>query len=134
MIRKFYQEIASLLTAIENCETSQNHEWRDRHHTRLECICEKYLPSGSGIDNGTKLAESSSHPNHLVFTFGYHHHGEHGYTGWSDYKVSITPSLAHGINLTITGRNTNGVKEYLTDTFMEAMRKEIDTQVEYKDI
>lgn len=134
MKRKLYQEIAELLTAIENCESSQNHEWHARHKSRLETICAKHLPSGSGIDNGTKLAEWRSHPNHLVFTFEFHHHGEHGYKGWSDYKASVTPSLAHEINLTITGRNTNGVKDYLTDTFLEALRKEIDTEVEYKDL
>jgi hypothetical protein len=45
------------------------------------------------------------------------------YDGWTEHTVVVTPSLAFGINIRITGRNRNDIKDYLHDVFHEALTK-----------
>src|SRR5262245_50499002 len=125
MTRMLYQRIATLLQAMDNCRKTNNQEWLDKHGTLLEALCDQYLPSGSGIDRGTKLGGDST-PERLVFDLGFHHMNEYGsYDGWTEHTVIVTPSLANGINLRITGRDRNDIKEYLADVFYTALRQEI---------
>lgn len=89
---------------------------------RLEKIMDS-APSGSGIDNGTKLDETKSGQAKLVFTFGYHHMNEHGfYDGWTDHTAVVTPSF-NGFNLKITGRDRNQIKDYLYDVYAHWLRE-----------
>ena len=117
-----YEHIASLVEAIENCRKSGNHEWRARHELRLHCIVTNYMPSGSGIDNGTALDLSASTSEKLVFSTSYHHMNDGGcYDGWTEHTVTVRPSLAHGITVTIGGRNRNDIKDYLGEVYHEAL-------------
>ena len=114
---KTYQVIAQTLQAIENCRQSGNQEWLDRHEERLHDILEDF-PSGSGFDNGTKLDEDRSTPNRLIFTTAFHHMNEGGmYDGWTDHEVIVTPDLAFGFVLRITGRDRNQIKDYIGEMF-----------------
>ena len=45
---------------------------------------------------------------------------------WTDHQVVITPSFEGEINVRITGKNENNVKEYLHDIFREALMKEYE--------
>ncbi len=120
-MNKVYQVIASLQAARDNCNASGNGEWSDKHSVRLSAIIREHMPSGAGIDNGTKLSEDST-PERLVFTFGYHHMNDVGmYDGWTEHKCIVTASLVTGITLRITGRDRNGLKDYLYDTFHQAL-------------
>lgn len=93
--------------------------------SELENLCD-YLPSGSGIDSGTKLDESSK-PERLVFTFGFHHMDEDGYyDGWTEHTAIVTPSLANEYELRITGRNRNDIKDYLHETFDSVLNHPVD--------
>lgn len=47
------------------------------------------------------------------------------YDGWTEHKAIIKPSLVFGLDLKITGRDRNGIKEYLHDTFMQALTDEV---------
>ena len=38
------------------------------------------------------------------------------YDGWTEHKVIVTPSFA-GIDLRITGRNRNDIKDHIHDCF-----------------
>lgn len=126
MKRKLYQHIASRLQAMENCDKSGNAEWLDRHERALHVLCRDYLPRGSGFDNGTTLMEGSK-PNRLVFITAYHHMNEGGYyDGWTNHTVIITPDLASGFNVRVTGRDRNDIKDYVGDSFHEALSQEID--------
>jgi len=122
MERKLYQEIASMMSARENCvkddDTSKhNTVWFERHSKRLEFIQDNCLPSGSGIDSGCEIDLVRSKPERIVISLGYHHMSEHGYyDGWTYHDVVITPSLQFGYNLRITGRDRNQIKDYLYDT------------------
>lgn len=111
------QQLASKLTAIENCKKSGNAEWEQKHSEAIEEML-KELPSGSGIDAGMKFHLELSNTNKLVFSFGFHHMEDGYYSGWTEHKLIITPSFG-GFDLNITGRDKNEVKEYLYDLFSE---------------
>lgn len=122
---KLYQKIALRLQAIKNCEKSGNTEWSDKHRIQLRNLLDM-MPSGSGIDDGTKLEEDLCAPNKLVFTFGYHHMNEAGmYDGWTDHALTVTPSF-DSINMKISGSNRNDIKEYLYEVYYYALMREVD--------
>lgn len=127
MKRKIYQIIASKLLAMQNCEASGNHEWRGKHWQAVCDIVNNHFPSGSGFDRGTEICDAESKPDKLVIIANFHHMDENGYyDGWTDHKVIVTPSLAWGFNLRVTGKDRNSVKEYIADTFHHVLGMEIE--------
>ena len=119
--------IAQALVARANCRQSGNAEWYERWDARVKDLVHRYLPSGSGWDNGTKIDLDRSTPERLIFTGSYHHMDEHGsYDGWTDHEVVVTASLAYGLDLRVTGRNRNDVKDYLGDLFREALGRTVE--------
>lgn len=119
------KQISQTIEARLNC-LERNISYYANHEDTLNQLND-LLPSGSGIDNGTKLDLDDSKPDRLVFTFGYHHMNDGGmYDGWTDHTLIVTPSLAHGFNMRITGRDRNCTKEYLYDVYGEALREVID--------
>ena len=117
-MKKLYSEIASLVQARLNCINSGNTEWEAKHEEKILALVKEYLPSGSGIDCGTEIDLDASNPNKLVFNFSYHHMNDGGmYDGWTEHKAIVTPDLASGFSLTITGRNRNQIKEYLHEVY-----------------
>jgi len=123
MEARLYQHIARRLEAIQSC----NDEWIDKHEQAIESLVIGYMPHGSGIDNGTFIDIVNSTPNKLIFTFGYHHMNENGYyDGWTEHKLIVTPSFAFGIDIRITGRNRNDIKDYLYQTFEYAINLVVD--------
>lgn len=128
MERKLYQHIAACLQAMRNCEQSGNTEWLQRHRDTIESLVSNHMPSGSGIDNGTQFDFDASSPNKLVFITAFHHMNDAGmYSGWTDHTVVVTPDLASGYNIRITGRDRNAIKDYLADTFSTCFDLVIDS-------
>lgn len=85
------------------------------------------MPSGSGIDSGTKLDYGRSTPDKLVFTMSFHHMNDSGmYDGWTDHSITVKPSLVYGIEIGISGRNRNDIKDYLGDTYHAALTYVVD--------
>lgn len=124
---KLYQRIAELLTARQNCEATGNTEWHQRHTERLLSLVKKYMPSGSGFDQGTTIDLSLSKPNKIDFDTSFHHMDANGgYDGWTDHSITITPDFVSQINLRITGRDRNDVKEYIHEVFSDVLTREID--------
>ena len=83
----------------------------------------KYTPSGSGLDNGTALDVKASKPERLVFVADFHHMDTNGYyDGWTCHTVIVTPSLACGFVLRITGRDRYDIKDYLYEVYDQALR------------
>jgi hypothetical protein len=124
-----YQAIARQLATIERCKSpSANDSQRsciDMHEERLDAML-KPLPSGSGIDAGTKLLAHECKSNKLVFQADFHHMNDVGmYDGWTEHKVIVTPSLEWGAVIKITGRNRNDIKTYLHDVYHHALTQEI---------
>ena len=117
-------EIYSRLMAIESCKKSNNVEWLDKHTEKLIEL-EKRLPSGSGIDCGTKIDTRDLKANQFKLTVSFHHMDENGfYDGWTDHVITVRPSFG-GLDLTISGKNKNDIKEYLLDTYYYALTEEI---------
>lgn len=121
-----YKSIASKMQAIWNCNKSGNTEWENRHADAIEEICKNEMPSGSGIDSGTKFDFERSTPDKLVFNVSYHHMNDGGYyDGWTEHNITVRPSLAFGFELSISGPNRNDIKEYLSQTYSLALEEKI---------
>lgn len=121
---KLYKRIAQTLQAIENCQQTGNQVWIDKHTDTLHDL-EKLLPSGSGIDAGCKIGSGSTHDK-IVIEFDYHLMNENGmYERWIDFGLRITPSLCNDFDIHITGRDKDGIKEYLYDLFYDALETEV---------
>lgn len=119
---KLYERMAVLFNAIGNCRKSGNAEWERKHRDRLDALVKDHMPSGSGIDSGTQFDEAASSDNKLVFRTAFHHMNDAGmYDGWTQHTVTVRPSLAFGIEISVRGRNRNDILEYLHGTFYEAL-------------
>jgi hypothetical protein len=137
MKKPLYQHIALLVEARNNCLRDHaaakeprmlDHwrEWADRHADSINELVRDHMPSGSGVDTGTKFGEDSK-PDRLVFRCSFHHMDEFGgYDGWTDHDIIATPSLARGFELRITGRDRNEIKDYLSDLYVSALSAEIE--------
>jgi hypothetical protein len=120
--RTIAAEIASTAQARHNCENSGNTEWEARHDARLTYIERNILPSGSGIDNGTRIDTGKCRPTTLVLRADYHKMNENGYyTGWVSFKVTVRAKF-ESIDVNVTGRNVDSdLREYLADTYHHAL-------------
>lgn len=90
-----------------------------------------YLPSGSGWDLGTRLSKEKSGKDRVYLTGAWHHMNEHGfYTRWTDHAVVLraTPDR-RSYDFRITGRNVNGVKDYLDEVFHYAFQERVSVYV-----
>lgn len=127
MKRKVYAAIASRVVAMENCQKSGNAEWFKKHGDRIDEIVAAYFPHGSGFDRGVTFDNVRSNGERLVFNTAFHHMDAHGYyDGWGDHSVIVTPSLAFGYSMRITGRDRNDIKEYIAQAFQEVLGAEIE--------
>lgn len=125
MNRTVIETIASTLDALTRCPVG--HKWHDKHHARLTEIEKNYLPSGSGIDCGTKIDRDRSTASRVVFTTEFHHMDGSGmYDGWTEHTVVVRPSFIGGLDLRVTGRDRNGIKDYLADVFNTALRETVE--------
>ena len=129
MTRKLYQRIASAVQAMANCKRTGNDEWFAKHEETIVRLVKEYLPSGSGFDNASAIYVAESSPNRLVFATSFHHMDQSGYyDGWTDHMIIVTPDLASGFNLRVTGRDRNETKDYIADMFQHALDQEIDKE------
>lgn len=122
------QKIAVTLAAYYNARKQGNLEWEKNHKTTLLDL-EKKLPSGSGIDTGTHIilesrknyAECEVDKFGFVLQTAFHHMNEHGmYDGWTEHQVRVKPTFV-GIDLRISGRDRNQIKEYLYQVYELAL-------------
>lgn len=123
-------KIASLITAIRNCERSGNLEWLRRHADTLEQIRKEYLPSGAGFDCGTLIDVEYSTGSKLIMSVGYHYMNPEGYyDGWVTFQlivrptfdgIEVTPKYAHPGN----NDDSRGLLDYMADTFHMALSAE----------
>lgn len=116
MTNKLYQNIASALVARANCQNSDNATWAAIWTHRLTKELHDALPHGSGFDSGVELDLAASTPNKLVLLTGFHHMDDNGcYDGWTHHAVIVTPDLAHGFNLRVTGRDKREIKDFIAE-------------------
>jgi hypothetical protein len=124
MTRKLYQRLNTAVVAMRNCEKSGNTEWQERHERTISDLVYRYMPSGSGWDCGTKFDTAEWTESKMTFYGSYHHMDDGGYCGWTDHTITIRPSF-DGIDMTISGRDRNEIKDYLHDCFWTALTQEL---------
>lgn len=122
---KVYQRIAHLLVAIENCRKTENDFWQAQHTANLNSLVKEKLPGGSGFDSGTTLDMDRSSGESLVLHTSFHHMDENGcYDGWTDHCIRVYPDLLFDFRITVSGRDRNGVKEFIADTFHHVLNED----------
>ena len=124
--KSLVETMFDLQLAIDNCERANNREWLAKHREKLFALC-KMLPSGSGIDNGTKLVRVRTTPGAEMVELecSFHHMNQHGYyDGWTEHTIRVRPSFS-GLNITISGTDRNEIKEYLHDVYSHSLRERV---------
>lgn len=121
-----FQRLAQLIQQNQNCVKANNTEWEQKSRAEAHQIAKDKLPSGSGIDCGTKLDFEVSTPDRLVLLCSFHHMNDNGvYDGWTEHKVIVTASLQFGFDVKITGDNRRDIKDYLAEVYTLALREEV---------
>ena len=115
-----YQEIAYLMTAIENCKESGNIDWEYKHEEKLDRIIKACLPNGSGFDSGVKLViDDTTIRNKIVFSSPFHCMDEQGgYADWVFPTIIITPDW-QDINLKVNWHGYRGKYKFLLDDMIQ---------------
>jgi hypothetical protein len=121
-----YKHLAQTIAAIALCRDEGNTEWLDKHTATLCHLQRAHLPSGAGFDRGTKISSDST-PEKLIFETAFHHMNDGGfYDGWTDHRVTVTPSLVWTLDVRVSGKDRNGVKGTVNDTFYDVLMEEIE--------
>ena len=108
-----YKQIAGLLIAIQNIEKQGPSTNAKRHFDTIREIMNG-APSGSGIDNGIEILLEECTPEKLVFSCDYHHMNDDGmYDGWTHHVINVKANLYFDIDIRISGKDRNGIKEDL---------------------
>lgn len=82
--------LRAIARQVKYFHSSSNGNEAIKHEYALESLM-KHMPSGSGIDAGTKLLLSESSADKLVFEVAYHHMDDNGYyCGWTTRNIIIT--------------------------------------------
>ena len=124
---KVYEALARAIVARLNCIASSNAEWQERWEDKAHCIVRDYLPSGSGVDSGTKLDLDACKPERIVLQTSFHHMAGNGfYDGWTDHTVTVTPSFVGGFDVKVSGRNRNDIKDYLGELYHDCLSVDMD--------
>lgn len=122
-----YRLIAQTVEAHDNCAKSGNLELKIRHRETLNYLERNLLPSGSGIDNGTRIDFDRTTPDRLVFYLDFHHMNDGGfYDGWTEHRLTVKASLTNGIDIHISGRDRNAIKDYLYEVYDCALREFVE--------
>jgi hypothetical protein len=111
--KEIYPEIAKLVGARNRCEKQENWEWYEKYTMTIKQFMDK-LPHGSGLDSDWILEDSTEEK--LVFRMGYHVMNENGYYDeWIDFTLTVTGSLAYGVNIKIVGKfgKHQDIRDYL---------------------
>lgn len=128
-MKPLYKELARLIDARLRCEQQANTEWFEKHTETIQQLVKAHMPSGSGLDCGTKLDLDASKPQKLVFHAPFHHMNEGGmYDGWTDHTYTVTPCLMFGLKIKISGRDRNQIKEMLHEEFNCALSTDIEVK------
>lgn len=131
MKRLMYVELAHVLGTLRSLRDKASSEHDEKMLTMWEEWLSRLvsmLPSGSGIDNGTSVNEASSHVGKIVLETAYHHMDEYGgYDGWTNHTITITPTFG-SIYVRMSGPNRNQIKDYLFDTYHEALNMDVSAE------
>jgi len=130
-LQPVYQVLAGMIMQRNNYAERANEKYLRISTDRIHEICRNHMPSGSGIDNGTRIDLQRSTPEKLVFQVNYHHMNDAGYyDGWTEHTVTVKASLFDKFTITVSGRNRNDIKSYIADLLYWALREQITYMAE----
>lgn len=119
------QEIASQIAIYQN-QTCLNHTIVQKAETKLLWLSKNCLPSGSGIDCGTKIQLDKSRYSWVYLYCGFHPMDANGYyDGWTKHHIKVFPTF-DGFEISISGRNRNDIKAYLYDVYHICLSQEFE--------
>ena len=125
MERKLIEIIGERLEALERPSIAE--DLRSRYEEELETLARNFLPDGSGFDAGSQIDLDASNGRRVTILTGFHHMNDAGsYDGWTRHKVIATPAFV-SFDLKVTGRDRNGIKDYIAEMFHHALGVEIET-------
>jgi hypothetical protein len=125
---KTYQKLATTIDALINCIEKGNAQWQENHETTIEKIMER-APHGSGFDSGTKIDLKNSTGEKIIFTTSFHHMNDGGYyDGWTEHTITVRPSMRFGFTMTISGRDRNDTKDFISECFESFLSEPIENE------
>lgn len=119
---KIYRKLA--LTTRAWLHDTKN---KEKHRETIEKLVSKYLPNGSGINNGVTFNFGESCSSKLVFNSSYHLNFDGSYGDWIDFTVVVYPFVL-GLDITINGKTTGenyDIHDYLYEVFYDSLIQEI---------
>lgn len=114
-IMKLYQKIARVAS-----QKNAILKWQE--FDKLQ----KLLPIGNGIEAKSVILLKSTEKRIVIDTAYWHPNVSYETSRWTDHQIVITPSFEGEINIRVTGKNLNNIKEYLNEVFREALMKEYE--------
>ena len=85
-------------------------------------MLQELLPIGNGIDKGCVISLKSTKKRIVIDTAYWHELLQE----WTEHQIVVTPSFEGEINIRVTGKNVDNIKEYLNEVFREALMKEYE--------
>ena len=122
-----YKILANLVQARLNNIKTGNTDWESKRSKQIESLETSHFPHGSGFDARTHLDLNRSSSKCLYIDTSFHHMHQDGfYTEWTDHTIKVTPDLAMGFDLKVTGRNKNDIKDYIGELFSECLDRMVE--------
>lgn len=124
------QKIYSAWQAKENCEITNNTEWKEKWANTLREIEKNHLPHGSGFDNGTKIEKVTDQK--ITLKSAYHLMDDNGfYREWIDFIIIVRPGF-DTISVEAVGQFSRlqkksygyGIKDYIEEEFYNCLTEE----------
>ena len=120
--RTILRAFSEALQAMRNCEKSGNNEWRQRWLDYLAKL-QSELPHGSGLDGKVEFVIDKCDAKCIVIFVEFHHMNDCGYyDGWTAHEIVATATHCGPI-IRVTGRDRNGIKDYLAELFDHALNQ-----------
>lgn len=115
--------IQAIAHAFELWARCSGADWRDgarTHGATIAALVAAHLPDGAAFDY------DESRVDRLIFALEFHHVDARGRgDGYTSHRVIVTPSLARGFDVSVTGRNRNDVRAHLWRTFTHALAQSL---------
>lgn len=90
-------------------------------------MLQELLPIGNGINYGCVISlKKSTEKRIVIYTAYWHPNDSYETSRWTHHQIVITPSFEREINIRVTGKNVDNIKEYLQEVFREALMKEYE--------
>ena len=122
--RTILRAFAESLQAMRNCEKSGNAEWHGRWSSYIAKL-QAELPHGSGLDGKVEFIIDKCNATRVVIFAEFHHMDSNGYyDGWTDHEIIVTATHC-GLCIDVTGRDRNGIKDYLAELFYDALTRPV---------